>query len=390
MTLPNRNDVLGFDFGWQGGPFAEVLSRGEDVDPDFGWQGQPFWPAPSATPTIQLRTSSRANVRGKSATAGTALAKLIVSRNRTGIRAQSVTARFYTAWNSNDTYGLATVTPTRFVSGGGTAAARARDGKASGKYYVEFQDTGFYGSGDSGYGFATLGQSLSTWGTSDATNGFGIFLVSDVRVNGSVIRSPWGAFLLGGARHSFAVDLDSKLFWIRRNGGPWQGAVSGVADPETGLNGFDFSAVTSAIYPVVSSGIYAPYLDAYFGDEPQSAPPPTGFKPGWPRNDTAKFTLSRGRVDVRGKGTFALLSGKVLTGNGRIGLRSRSTAFAFNSITLITGQGWAAVRSSSAAGVASFSSALDARGRMGFRSTSDLTAPVPIDLRRPVVVALNP
>lgn len=389
MTLPNRNDVLTFDWGWRGSPLTEVLSRGTDIDPEFGWRGIPLQPAASATPTIGLRSTARVGVRGQLTMSGGGISKNVTAKGHVGVRARTSTVRFYTTWNPSDTYGLATVTPTQFFSGGSTAAARTRDGQSTGKYYIEFEDHGFYGSGNSGYGFATAAQDLSTWASSSATNGFGIFLSNDVRVNGTTIRSPYGS-ILGGKRLGFAVDLDSKLFWIRdANGGSWQGVVSGAADPATGVNGFDFSAITSAIHPVVSSGFYAPSLDAFFGDEPQKAAAPAGFKPGWPRNDASKFVLARGRLGVRAEATFAVLEGRVLTGNGRLGVRSRSTAAAFYSSAVLIGRGRLALRSQSEAGVTSFSAALDASGRLGVRSTADLTLLAPLDQRRPVVVAVN-
>ena len=93
-----------------------------------------------------------------------------------------------------------------------------------------------------GVGFATSGTPTSNYrlganATDEAwsTDTGSVFIQFNVKGTGETYGSGDTAWV--------AVDIDNKLVWVRKNTGNWNN--NGAANPDTGANGFDISALPS-------------------------------------------------------------------------------------------------------------------------------------------------
>ncbi len=80
-----------------------------------------------------------------------------------------------------------------------------------------------------------------------------------------------------------AVDLDTRKYWVRKNGGPWNGGAPEGAptiDPAAGVGGVDISGLgTGNIYPVGSIFAEGGQITANFAAGQINGSIPAGFQP---------------------------------------------------------------------------------------------------------------
>lgn len=96
-----------------------------------------------------------------------------------------------------------------------------------------------------------------------------------VYINGSGTPVATLATYTSGDIIDVAVNLDARLVWFRKNGGNWNG--SGTANPATGVEGLDISAVTGNIYPSAILYSINSQVTANFGGSAYTHAAPSGF-----------------------------------------------------------------------------------------------------------------
>lgn len=89
--------------------------------------------------------------------------------------------------------------------------------------------------------------------------------------------------LVDGDVIQHAVDLDTRKYWVRKNGGPWNGGAPEGAptiDPAAGVGGVDISGLgTGNIYPVGSIFAEGGQITANFAAGQINGSIPAGFQP---------------------------------------------------------------------------------------------------------------
>ena len=179
---------------------------------------------------------------------------------------------------NNATMSGGNLTATRGVPS--PAAARSRDYKGAGRYYMEFTPTSWGGSGDC---VGLVGANGTTANiVSNGSNGVYVY-----RSGGAVwVNNAASAVSLGtisnGQRIDVAVDLSLRRIWFRKDGGNWNN--SGTADPATDAEGLDFNPI--ALSPCIglggTSSNSAHNVTANLGGSSFGGTPPAGFVSGWP------------------------------------------------------------------------------------------------------------
>jgi hypothetical protein len=187
-----------------------------------------------------------------------------------------------TTWNPSDKSSASIVlsngnlTATNSSGNIGGNGVRATTSRSSGKLYFEYTSGPWNSSSDfSCMGITTASQSFTNIGTSFGPNSLITFSDTSTFFNGSSA----GTILGGSAQNSvwsWAIDLDNKKVWIRKNGGVWNNV--GTQNPETNTGGIDISAVftSNAAFP-----FFAPHhnavLTANFGQNAFTYAIPFGF-----------------------------------------------------------------------------------------------------------------
>jgi hypothetical protein len=149
---------------------------------------------------------------------------------------------------------------------------------SAGKFYMEFTYGGTTPS-TSPVGFAKSGvppnQIDFNAGGCCYQGGASGNLISNGSNVGNSIGVPASGDVIG-----VAVDLTALLFWMRRNGGNWNG--SGTANPATGVGGVSFTA--GAYAPMISFGSSgaARTTTGNLGQSAFGGAVPAGFTSGWP------------------------------------------------------------------------------------------------------------
>lgn len=180
-----------------------------------------------------------------------------------------------TVWNSADKTGSITLSNTDHTAsatGGGNLGVRATIPHSVGKWFISYSD--ILNAGGSGrVGFGTLADTLGAGGQ------FGID-------PGGNVHDPAGGTHadMGGSPDGhvvdFAVDLDNAKYWLRYDGGNWNGGLNG--DPVAGTGSYSLAGLTTPIYPFVwlQNNPGSCTLDG--GDYPSPTfpyPPPSNFIP---------------------------------------------------------------------------------------------------------------
>lgn len=87
-----------------------------------------------------------------------------------------------------------------------------------------------------------------------------------------------------GTRYEFAFDLDTKLFWVRKSTGDWNGNSS--ANPATGIGGFGMGDLASYdLTPGLTSEVIGQQVTFNFEASDFAGSPPAGFS-AWPVDST--------------------------------------------------------------------------------------------------------
>lgn len=165
-----------------------------------------------------------------------------------------------------------TVTGNQSAHAGGV---RATNGYQTGLYYIEatYEVVPSWPAEQGNIGFATSDTVIGTNSPAVLYRSTGHILVNGADV----------AFLTAYANGDvigMAINLNTRLLWVRLNGGAWNNNVG--ADPSAGTGGIDISAIFAVgrtYYPyMLNAGSSFPQYDANFG--PLVAP--EGFIGGWP------------------------------------------------------------------------------------------------------------
>lgn len=177
-----------------------------------------------------------------------------------------------TTWNALDKDPTVTLssdglTDTHTV---GDSIIRGTTSKIGGKWVYAYTVTTGATSPGTVVGFANATQSLATYVGTAGNNSFGVFdngtaanfIINDI--NGMSVGR-----IFNGDTVLIAIDDDAKLSWCYSSG-QWTG------DPALGTGGFNYSAMTGAVFPAVSSanGFTG---TANFGDTAMPIPLPKGF-----------------------------------------------------------------------------------------------------------------
>ena len=167
-----------------------------------------------------------------------------------------------------------------------SGTAQAREGKTSGKWYVEVTLVAASGNND-GIGIvAAAGVGSRFVGDTQGfilEQGWGYF-----NTNGLVVKANAGQTSVNNTTYvagdviCMAIDLDNKKLWFRKNGGSWIG-TSGTPDPVTNTAGFDITALMNygRIYPAVNLSGATSKFTANFGTSAFARAVPSGFTAGW-------------------------------------------------------------------------------------------------------------
>lgn len=179
----------------------------------------------------------------------------------------------YYGWNPADKHANVILSDSNFTAVNNTSTAAGVRGltyKTSGKWYVEFLNSG-YGGGGFGIGVSRATASLSTYLGADS-NGWGCGHSGLCYTSGALV----GGLSLGpslNVRMGMAIDLDNGKLWYH-TGGTWTGNPAGGS-------GSSFSGITGSIFLGMncsssrSGTIYTdPTLHTYSA--------PAGFTAGWP------------------------------------------------------------------------------------------------------------
>jgi hypothetical protein len=181
-----------------------------------------------------------------------------------------------TVWNSGDITAHIALSDTDHTatsgSGSGNEGVRATVSHSTGKWFLEYSNISFpYGAR---LGFAAAGDTLGGNGQF-ALDASGITHQPD-----SSSFSDFGGVNPTGHIIDFAVDLDNSSFWIRYDGGNWNG--SGTANPSTNTGGHSLSTLVTPIFPYVWLQFNPCTTTIDGGDYPSPTfayPAPSGFNP---------------------------------------------------------------------------------------------------------------
>lgn len=128
--------------------------------------------------------------------------------------------------------------------------------------------------------FPGTGQAIGAGNSSAQLNGFfvggdanaiGIQSNGNVYINAGVVGSITPG--ITSDKLGVAIDPIAHLFWVRLNGGNWNG--SPTANPATGVGGIDISSIPGPLFGMVSSTNSS--LTANFGASAYAFTPPAGF-----------------------------------------------------------------------------------------------------------------
>ncbi len=187
-----------------------------------------------------------------------------------------------TTWNSADKHadlslsgGDLTVTATA----GGFRGIRAIASQSSGKFYYENHPTTTDTPGLSMTGVADASYVLTDFVGADnsAFHSIGFAGDGNVYYHGGVLTTiqTWA----NNDYIAVAVDLTAELIWFRTisGGTPSNWNNNGAADPATGANGLDISAMTGPLFPAQSTFGNGDVATANFGGSAYQATVPSGY-----------------------------------------------------------------------------------------------------------------
>lgn len=187
------------------------------------------------------------------------------------------------------------------ATGTGSGGATAADGKASGKYYIEYTCTTIANS-NTGVGVCSLMNYTDMQGS--GSRSAICFRSGNTYILGSN-RFSVGTTFTNGTLVCVAVDLDNKRIWFRKGtSGNWNGNAAN--DPTSSSTGYDISTWVNAgflIHPSVTIGATSDAITANFGDTGFSGTVPTGYTSGWP---TSSYTSSYATLNLPGTSAVAL------------------------------------------------------------------------------------
>lgn len=182
-----------------------------------------------------------------------------------------------TTWNPSDKAVNITLSGSNLIatdagSFGPNISVRTVASHASGKWCAKFTPTlsgvpAFLGIGDSGF-------PIDPGAVGDANFSVGYSNAGSVRRNGTLITtfSPW----ITADTIIEAIDFTTKLFWVRVDAGNWNNDPA--ADPVTGANGFDISALGAG--PFFAAVTFTNTNDTQTADF-SGASCPTGYTGGY-------------------------------------------------------------------------------------------------------------
>jgi hypothetical protein len=157
------------------------------------------------------------------------------------------------------------------------AGARSTSLRATRKYYFEVRINASHGNGD----FMGIMSSTGTYAnvTSGAAGPYaGVYRNTGSVVVGAAASGKNIGAVVAGSFVGFAVDLDARLLWVRRDATNWNGDVA--ANPATGANGVTLTAAISYA-PVVTFGAAGTVANdaftANFGATAYTNSVPSGF-----------------------------------------------------------------------------------------------------------------
>lgn len=165
-------------------------------------------------------------------------------------------------------------------AGRSIACVRGSVGISSGKWYYEVTSSDFNPSGDDdAVGLANTTHSLTARPGLPDADAIGVFTAGATYYANAYQGFVIGAFYTSGKVIGIAVDRTANLFWasVITSGtrGNWNG--DGAANPATGTNGLDISALTGTLYPIVYMEDPASGCVANFGLSAYAATAPAGF-----------------------------------------------------------------------------------------------------------------
>jgi hypothetical protein len=161
----------------------------------------------------------------------------------------------------------------------GTGGARGAVSFSSGKYYFESKLTAIINNSVAA-GVCTLGANLTTINTN--TTGAAAFTrLGPIWINNANSGVSIGTRAVNDVI-GIAVDITARLIWFRVSpAGIWNN--SGTADPAAGVGGINISALSGALYVLVSTGTTAnDAITVNFGASAFTGAVPSGFTSGWP------------------------------------------------------------------------------------------------------------
>lgn len=136
------------------------------------------------------------------------------------------------------------LTATALGGGPGDSLIRGTLSKTSGNLCFEMQVTDRV-DGETAIGLANSTADVNNFLGADA-NSIGWYKSGNIYINGSpVLTGPLYAvndFISG------EIAFGTKRIWFRNNGAPTVWNAGGTADPETGVGGVDFSAITGPFF----------------------------------------------------------------------------------------------------------------------------------------------
>ena len=207
-------------------------------------------------------------------------------------------------WNPSDKSASITLSGGNLVatsSGSSDSAVRGNVGHTSGKWYVEFQNSGTWSGGTNiGLGIASSSAVLSSVGNTKLQAFICIAYNGEIWFNGvdttKTLLQYTASSLIG-----MAIDLDNKTAWIRQGTNNWNGDAA--ANPVTNTGGVDISSVFNgsvSAYPLMCSNVNNTINTTNFGGStPFTNGPPTGFQP-WGGSAFAVPTAAFPRVACTG------------------------------------------------------------------------------------------
>jgi hypothetical protein len=157
---------------------------------------------------------------------------------------------------------------------------RAAHSQLTGKYYWEYTCTTFTHA-NAAIGFTSNATDLNSTLLSGTTNTCVLSKAGAIWVNGANIGGIAFGTVANGTVVGIAIDLTAKLVWFRLGAsGQWN--MSGTANPATGTGGVSVSAITVAVFPVISVRTLNDQIIANFGDTAFTGAVPSGFTSGFP------------------------------------------------------------------------------------------------------------